>query len=188
MSHQTRPQRGRSPWRNSDHSRSSQVRSARKLGLPGNTVRPPGSGDVLASTRSVVAADTSIVMGPGLPVRARLARYHRPRGPGNDDSTRPGPASQPPCPSRASRRVREPVTAPSHPSRLRPAAPWTRAAGRCYRCRPVTARAGRLAPWEVLLCVALAVGAALVHAPLLFLTAGGCDEWHVLQIAANLRA
>jgi hypothetical protein len=47
--------------------------------------------------------------------------------------------------------------------------------------------AGRLAPWEALLCVALAAIAALAQAPLMLLTAGGCDEWHILQIGANLR-
>jgi hypothetical protein len=46
----------------------------------------------------------------------------------------------------------------------------------------------RLAPWEALVCVGLALLAVAAHAPLLFLTAGGCDEWHVLQLGANIRA
>ncbi|MEW6268637.1 MAG: glycosyltransferase family 39 protein [Thermodesulfobacteriota bacterium] len=46
--------------------------------------------------------------------------------------------------------------------------------------------AGRLAPREALLCAALAALAAATHVPLMLLTAGGCDEWHILQIAANL--
>jgi hypothetical protein len=50
----------------------------------------------------------------------------------------------------------------------------------------MTAPQSRMAPWEALLVAALAVAAAVVHLPLLTLTAGGCDEWHVLQIAANL--
>jgi hypothetical protein len=46
----------------------------------------------------------------------------------------------------------------------------------------------RLAPWEALVCVGLALLAVLTHAPLMFLTAGGCDEWHILQIGANIHA
>lgn len=34
----------------------------------------------------------------------------------------------------------------------------------------------------------LALLAAAIHWPLLLLVAGGCDEWHVLQIGVNLRA
>ncbi|MDG1400954.1 MAG: hypothetical protein P8R45_09440, partial [Candidatus Binatia bacterium] len=33
----------------------------------------------------------------------------------------------------------------------------------------------------------LALLAAAVHWPLLLAVAGGCDEWHVLQIGVNLR-
>ena len=48
--------------------------------------------------------------------------------------------------------------------------------------------AGRLAPWEALVCIGLALLAVAMHAPLRLLTAGGCDEWQILQIGANLRA
>lgn len=46
---------------------------------------------------------------------------------------------------------------------------------------------GRIAPWEALVCVALAALAVIAQAPIMMLTAGGCDEWHILQIGANLR-
>src|SRR5262245_19899411 len=46
----------------------------------------------------------------------------------------------------------------------------------------------RLAPWEALVCVGLALLAVVTHAPIMFLTAGGCDEWHILQIGANIHS
>ncbi|MFP6664613.1 MAG: glycosyltransferase family 39 protein [Deltaproteobacteria bacterium] len=38
------------------------------------------------------------------------------------------------------------------------------------------------------IALALGIAAACLHLPMLLLVAGGCDEWHVLQIGVNLRA
>ncbi len=51
---------------------------------------------------------------------------------------------------------------------------------------PVTSASEPIRPFEWALCLALAVAAALVHLPLVATSAGGCDEWHVLQIGVNL--
>ncbi len=44
----------------------------------------------------------------------------------------------------------------------------------------------RIGAGEWALGATLALAAALIHLPLIATSAGGCDEWHVLQIGANL--
>lgn len=39
---------------------------------------------------------------------------------------------------------------------------------------------------ETAIALGLGLGAALVHAPLIFRTVGGCDEWHILTAGARL--
>ena len=56
---------------------------------------------------------------------------------------------------------------------------------RAQRARGVPVAPGTIS--DAWIAGGLALLAAAVHWPLLLAVAGGCDEWHVLQIGVNLR-